>query len=74
MKFETFSVPCTGEQVLYGVHESGLPIYILKKAGYRSAYATVAVRYGSVDTAFAVDGKMRTGPAGIAHNLEHNLF
>ena len=69
MKFETFSVPCTGEQVLYGVHESGLPIYILKKAGYRSAYATVAVRYGSVDTAFAVDGKMRTVPAGIAHYL-----
>ena len=74
MKFETFSVPCTGEQVLYGVHESGLPIYILKKAGYRSAYATVAVRYGSVDTAFAVDGKMRTVPAGIAHYLEHKLF
>ena len=32
MKFETFSVPCTGEQVLYGVHKSGLPIYIDRKS------------------------------------------
>lgn len=74
MKLETFEIPYTGERVLCGVHESGLPIRILRKEGYRSAYATVAVRYGSVDNAFFVDGRLRTVPAGIAHYLEHKLF
>ena len=69
MKFETFEIPYTGERVLCGVHESGLPICILRKEGYRSAYATVAVRYGSEHNALSVDGRLRTEPASIAHYL-----
>ncbi len=64
-----------GDTVFYGEHPSGLPIYVLPKAGYTSTYAVLTTRYGSVDTAFSTeDGKKITVPAGIAHYLEHKLF
>ncbi len=74
MKWNEITVPRTGETVFKGVHPTGLPIYVLPKAGYTSTYAVIATRYGSVDTTFQVDGKPLTVPAGIAHYLEHKLF
>ncbi len=64
----------TGETVTRVDHPSGLTVYIYPKEGFRGAYALFGTKYGSVDTAFEVDGKTVEVPAGIAHYLEHKLF
>ena len=75
MKWEMIRIPRTEETVYKGEHPSGLPIYVLPKAGYTSTYAVFATRYGSVDTAFEVEGRhFSEVPAGVAHYLEHKLF
>ncbi len=56
-------------------HPSGLTIYVYPKEGYRSSYAIIGTKYGSVNTRFKVDGGEEiTVPDGIAHYLEHKLF
>ena len=56
-------------------HSSGLTIYVYPKEGYKSTYAIIGTKYGSVNTHFRVDGnKDITVPDGIAHYLEHKLF
>ena len=56
-------------------HRSGLNIYVYPKEGYRSAYAIIGAKYGSVNTCFSCDGGEKiTVPDGIAHYLEHKLF
>ncbi|MBR1483374.1 MAG: insulinase family protein [Ruminococcus sp.] len=56
-------------------HSSGLTIYVYPKEGYRSSYAIIGTKYGSVNNCFSVDnGKKITVPDGIAHYLEHKLF
>ena len=56
-------------------HSSGLNIYVYPKEGYRSAYAIIGAKYGSVNTCFSCDGGEKiTVPDGIAHYLEHKLF
>ena len=62
------------ERYTYLEHASGLPIYVFPKQ-MTGAYALFAVRYGSLDSEFAVNGApMQTVPDGIAHFLEHKLF
>jgi predicted Zn-dependent peptidase len=62
------------ERYTYLEHVSGLPIYVFPKQ-MTGAYALFAVRYGSLDSEFAVnDTPMQTVPDGIAHFLEHKLF
>lgn len=56
-------------------HPSGLTIYVYPKDGYKSTYAIIGTKYGSVNTRFKVDGGEEiTVPDGIAHYLEHKLF
>ena len=56
-------------------HRSGLNIIVYPKQGYRSAYAIIGAKYGSVNTCFSKNGgKKITVPDGIAHYLEHKLF
>lgn len=74
MNWENKTVSRIGDPVWYGVHKSGLPIYVCPKAGYTSTYAVIATRYGAVDTTFEVNGTPLTVPEGIAHYLEHKLF
>lgn len=62
-----------GERYLFGVHASGLPIYVFPKR-MTTAYAILAARYGSVDARFSVDGCEMSVPDGVAHFLEHKLF
>ncbi len=64
----------TGETVQRIDHPSGLTVYVYPKADYRGAFAVFGTRYGSVDTAYVLDGKRVEVPAGIAHYLEHKLF
>ncbi len=74
MNWETITVDKAAETVYFGVHPTGLPIYVLPKQGFSSTYAVIGTRYGSVDNDFAVDGEQLHVPAGIAHYLEHKLF
>ena len=65
----------TGDKYYKVNHKSGLTIYIYPKEKYSSAYAIFGTKYGSINTAFSVDGGERiTVPDGIAHYLEHKLF
>ena len=63
-----------GESYVRAEHSSGLTVYILEKPQYNSAYAIFGTKYGSVDTAFSVDGVKTEVPEGIAHFLEHKLL
>lgn len=63
-----------GESYVKATLDSGLQIFILEKPLYKSAYALFGTKYGSVDTAFSVDGVKTEVPEGIAHFLEHKLF
>lgn len=56
-------------------HDSGLTVYVYPKEGYRSSYAIIGTKYGSINTCFSLDdGEKITVPDGIAHYLEHKLF
>lgn len=65
-----------GEKLYYGVHSSGLKIYIIPKKDYSKNYAIFGTRYGSVDSEFIVPGESEVTkvPDGIAHYLEHKMF
>lgn len=67
--------PRAGDSYYQIKHSSGLNIYVYPKEGYRSAYAIIGAKYGSVNTCFSRDGGEKiTVPDGIAHYLEHKLF
>lgn len=57
-------------------HKSGLKIFVMPKKNYKSTYAVIGTKYGSIDTCFKRgDEKEYTRvPEGIAHFLEHKLF
>lgn len=76
MKFEKITNPVIEETFYKGIHESGLPVYILKKENYSKYYSILSTRYGSVDSAFQFPGDTdyTVVPDGIAHFLEHKLF
>lgn len=76
MKFEKIANPVIEETFYKGVHESGLPVYVLKKENYSKYYSILSTRYGSVDSAFQFPGdrEYTIVPDGIAHFLEHKLF
>lgn len=65
-----------GEELYYGVHSSGLKIYIIPKKDYSKNYAIFGTHYGSVDSEFIVPGESEITkvPDGIAHYLEHKMF
>ena len=64
-----------GDSYYKVLHSSGLTVYVYPKEGYRSAYAIIGAKYGSVNTCFSSDnGGKITVPDGIAHYLEHKLF
>ena len=53
---------------------NGLCIRVIPKPGFSRAFAVFAADYGSMDTAFTLDGKKHETPAGVAHYLEHKMF
>ena len=65
-----------GEELYYGVHSSGLKVYIIPKKDYSKNYAIFGTHYGSVDSEFIVPGESEVTkvPDGIAHYLEHKMF
>ncbi len=57
-------------------HSSGLKIFVMPKENYKSAYAVIGTKYGSIDTCFKRGDQedYTRVPEGIAHFLEHKLF
>lgn len=72
-QFTKHTCPALGEVYYEATHESGLRVLVCPK-DLSAYYATVGVRYGSMDLP-DVSGKSRqTYPMGVAHFLEHKLF
>lgn len=53
---------------------NGLRIFYYPKPGFSRTYAMLAADYGSIDSAFTLDGTRYAMPEGIAHYLEHKMF
>ncbi len=63
-----------GETYFQFTHSSGLSVYVCPK-NHQTAYATLAVKYGSCDCILPTeDGGFITVPDGTAHFLEHKMF
>ena len=63
------------ETIYTGVHESGLPVFILSKKEFVKYYSVISVKYGSINSTFKKGGdNLITIPDGTAHYLEHKLF
>ncbi|MHC4338914.1 MAG: EF-P 5-aminopentanol modification-associated protein YfmH [Planctomycetota bacterium] len=66
--------PTLDEEVHRRVFPSGLTVYVLRKPEFTRSYATIATRYGSIDTRLWTNGRARRLPDGVAHFLEHKVF
>jgi len=66
--------PRVFERVLEHTLSNGLTVRVVPKPGFARRYAFFATNFGSIDTAFSVDGKAYRVPDGIAHYLEHKMF
>ena len=66
--------PRLGETLYSEVLPNGLRICVIPKRGFARKYAFFATSYGSVHTAFTLDGSLRRTPDGVAHYLEHKTF
>ena len=64
-----------GESCFYGVHETGLEIFLVPMSHKRST-AIFGTRYGAMHRVFKTqnDSDFITVPDGVAHFLEHKLF
>ena len=62
------------QQMISHTCGNGLKICVFPKAGFKRAYAMLAVNYGSIDISFTHDGELYTSPLGVAHFLEHKVF
>lgn len=66
--------PSIGETCFEERLENGLLIRVIPKKDFARKYAFIAVDFGSIDTAFTVNGEKHRVPDGIAHYLEHKMF
>ncbi len=75
MKIQEIKSDRAGDSYYKINHPTGLTVYVYPKEGYKSAYAIIGTKYGSINTCFSCDGGEKiTVPDGIAHYLEHKLF
>lgn len=66
--------PNLGEIVYETKLSNGLLIRVVRKENFSKLHAFLAVDYGSMDTAFSIDGENCKSPFGVAHYLEHKMF
>lgn len=64
------------ETIYYGVHKTGLRVYVVPKKGFSKTYAIYGTKFGSVNNHFVPLGKEEdiVIPDGVAHFLEHKMF
>ena len=63
-----------GEEVLWEVLPSGLPLVIVPRPGFTKKLAYFVTDYGAIHRSFRLEGSQHTAPAGVAHFLEHKMF
>ena len=66
--------PRLDEKVFWERQENGLTVAVVPKPGFTKKLAYLVADYGSIYTAFSLDGKPMAAPAGVAHYLEHKMF
>ncbi len=66
--------PRLDESVVRKVLPNGLTVLVVPKKGFTRKSAYFVTNYGSVHTAFTLDGVRYETPAGVAHYLEHKMF
>ena len=66
--------PRLDETVCRKVLPNGLTVMVVPKPGFSRKIAYFMTNYGSIHTAFTLDGVRHTTPAGVAHYLEHKMF
>lgn len=62
------------ETIYKQVHDSGLEIFYVPKAGFSKKYAFFGTKYGALYNKFEKGGITHDMPLGIAHFLEHKIF
>lgn len=71
---KVFENKLLNEKYFYEKHSSGLNIYLFPKNEYKSSYAIIGTKYGSINKKFKYHSRIVETPEGIAHFLEHKLF
>jgi len=66
--------PELDETVIWDTLPNGLTLAIVPKEGFQKKLAYFVTDYGSIHTAFTMDGKDHVTPAGVAHFMEHKMF
>ena len=66
--------PHLDERVYRKVLPNGLTLAVVPREGFQKKLAYFVTDYGSIHTAYSLDGKTIHAPAGVAHYLEHKLF
>ena len=66
--------PRLDETLCTRVLPNGLRVIVVPKPGFSRKIAYFMTNYGAVHTAFTLDGRHYTTPAGVAHYLEHKMF
>ena len=72
-RFTIHTCPALGEVYYEATHPSGLRVLVCPK-DLSAYYATVGVRYGSMDLPAGQGIGRQSYPMGVAHFLEHKLF
>lgn len=62
------------ERVFRAVLPNGLTVAVVPRPGFSRKMAFLATDYGSIHTAFTLDGVLTVSPDGVAHYLEHKMF
>ena len=62
------------ETIYYDSCDNGLDVYLWVNERANEYYATLNVKYGSIDTKFKVKNNVYEVPNGVAHFLEHINF
>ena len=66
--------PELDEQLFQEILPNGLTVSIVRRRGFARRIAYFVTNYGSIHTAFQLNGTEYKTPAGVAHYLEHKLF
>ena len=66
--------PQLSERIFREVLPNGLTVVVVPRPGFSRKLAYFVTDFGSIHTAFELDGQQYTVPAGIAHYLEHKMF
>ena len=69
-----FEYPALDERIYRKQLPNGLTLMVVPRTGFQKKLAYFVTDYGSIHTAYTLDGKQMEAPAGVAHYLEHKLF